>query len=179
LLGITADAAGFGSPPGSIPQQPTREAEGIAEMGNIGRTVIGWALVVLGVAALVLPGPGLLLLLAGLVLLSQEYQWAARRVEPVRRKAFDVARASVASWFRITTSALGALAIVAVGVVWWWNPQIPELGPIGPDLPLGGWTTGSGIVISGLAALALVVYSIKRFRYGEESVDEPGVGSSP
>jgi hypothetical protein len=133
-------------------------------MRSIGRTVGGWLLVVLGAAALVLPGPGLLLLLAGLVVLSQEYEWAERRVEPVRQKAYTVARSSVSSNLRILASVLASLAIVAVGIVWWLDPEIPEIGPVGPDLPLGGWSTGSGIVISGLAALALVVYSVRRFR---------------
>jgi hypothetical protein len=133
-------------------------------MRSIGRTVGGWLLVVLGAAALVLPGPGLLLLLAGLVVLSQEYEWAERRVEPVRQKAYTVARSSVSSNLRILASALASLAIVAVGIVWWLDPEIPEIGPVGPDLPLGGWSTGSGIVISGLAALALVFYSVRRFR---------------
>jgi hypothetical protein len=133
-------------------------------MRSIGRTVGGWILVLLGAAALVLPGPGLLLLLAGLMMLSQEYEWAERRVEPVRQKAYDVARSSVSSIPRILASALASLAIVAVGIVWWLDPEIPEIGPVGPDLPLGGWSAGSGIVISGLAALGLVVYSVRRFR---------------
>lgn len=147
-------------------------------MRGFARMILGWALVLLGLAALILPGPGLLLLLAGLVLLSQEYEWAARRVEPVRKKAFDVARSGVSSGWRIATSALGALALIAVGVFWWLDPEIPQVGPVGPDLPLGGWTTGSGIVISGLAALGLVAYSVKRFRPGAMSEAVPGAGSS-
>jgi Putative transmembrane protein (PGPGW) len=59
---------------------------------RVGRQVLGWALVVLSVAALILPGPGLLLLAAGLVVLSQEYEWAAPRVEPVRTKGLEVAK---------------------------------------------------------------------------------------
>ena len=43
--------------------------------------------VVLGVAAIFLPGPGLLGIFAGLALLSQQYEWAERRVEPVRLRA--------------------------------------------------------------------------------------------
>jgi hypothetical protein len=128
----------------------------------------GWILVLAGIAALILPGPGLLLLLAGLIVLSQEYEWAERRVEPVKKKAFDVARAGVSSYPRILMSALGALGLIGVGVVWWLDPTIPEVGPLGPKLPLGGWTTGSGIAISGLVALGLLVYSIKRWR-GEAS----------
>ena len=130
----------------------------------------GWILVLAGLAALILPGPGLLLLLAGLIVLSQEYEWAERRVEPVKKKAFDVARAGVSSFPRIVMSALGALALIGIGVVWWLDPTIPEVGPIGPKLPLGGWTTGSGIVISGLVALGLLIYSIKRWR--GEAVEE-------
>ena len=62
-------------------------------------------------------------------------------------------------------SALGALCVIAVGVVWWLNDvEIPEIGPIGPELPFGGWATGSGIVLSGFVALGLLIYSVKRWR---------------
>jgi uncharacterized protein (TIGR02611 family) len=129
-----------------------------------GVTILGWVLVLLGLAALVLPGPGLLLLLLGLVVLSQEYEWAERRVEPVKEKAFDVARQGVSTYPRILMSALGAVAVVAVGVLWGLDPPIPTAGPIGPSLPFGGWATGTSIVASGVIAMALLIYSIKRFR---------------
>jgi putative transmembrane protein PGPGW len=46
----------------------------------------GFALVALGALLLVLPGPGLLLIAAGLGMLSLEFRWAARlRVSVVRR----------------------------------------------------------------------------------------------
>ena len=41
---------------------------------------------------------------------------------------------------------------------------MPTAGPIGPDLPFGGWATGTTIMVSGVIALALVIYSVKRFR---------------
>jgi uncharacterized protein (TIGR02611 family) len=141
-------------------------------------TVLGVVLVVAGIAALILPGPGLLLLLAGLVVLSQEFEWAERRVEPVKRKAFDVARSGVSTYPRIAASALGALCLVAVGVVWSLDPEIPEIGPVGPDLPLGGWPTGSSIALSGLVALGLLVYSIKRFRGEEDTAALSGSAQS-
>lgn len=126
--------------------------------------ILGWTLVLGGIAALILPGPGLLLLLLGLVVLSQEYEWAERRVDPVKDKAFEVARQGVSTYPRIALSALGALALMAIGVVWGLDPTIPEIGPIGPNLPVGGWATGSSIILSGVIALGLLVYSIKRFR---------------
>lgn len=137
---------------------------GTKELRRLWITAIGWVLVICGVAALVLPGPGLLLLLAGLVVLSQEYDWAERRVEPVKQRAFDVAKAGVSTVPRIALSALGALAVIAVGVVWCLDPEIPEVGPLGPELPLGGWPTGSSIVLSGIVALGLLGYSVKKWR---------------
>ncbi len=127
-------------------------------------TVLGWLLVIVGIAALVLPGPGLLLLLAGLIVLSQEYEWAERRVEPVKEKAFEVAKLGVSTYPRIILSGLSACAVLAAGVFWWIAPDIPEIGPIGPELPFGGWATGSSIILSGFVALGLLIYSIKRFR---------------
>ena len=135
-------------------------------------TVVGALLLVAGVAALVLPGPGLLLLLAGLVVLATEFDWAARRVDSVRDKAFDVAAASVSTWPRIVVSTLSACLVVAAGVFWWLDPQIPEIWIVGPDLPFGGRSTGSVVVLSGLVALALIGYSMRRFRWG--SAEPPG-----
>ncbi len=137
--------------------------------------VVGWLLVIIGVIAMPLPGPGLLILLSGLVVLSQEYEWAERRVEPVKKKAFDVAKASVSSYPKILFSALAACSIIAFGVFLGIDPEIPRIGTIpalgplgpievGPQVPFGGWATGSSIAFSGLVALGILVYSVIRFR---------------
>jgi hypothetical protein len=138
-----------------------------------GVTVLGWLLLVVGVLALVLPGPGLLMLLAGLVILSQEYPWAERRVEPIKVKAFAVAAYGVRTWPRILGSVLGALCVLAVGVVWYVDPVIPEFWVFGPRLPLGGQTTGLSIALSGLVALGLIGYSVRRFRGRPEAPAAP------
>ena len=132
--------------------------------------MLGWLLLLIGVAALVLPGPGLLLMVAGLVILSQEYPWAERRVEPIKVKAFEVAATGVRTWPRILGSLLCSLAVIAAGVLWWVDPEIPEIWIFGPELPVGGWATGLSIVISGLVAIALIGYSVRRFR-GDSSED--------
>jgi uncharacterized protein (TIGR02611 family) len=129
-----------------------------------GVIVLGWLLVLAGVAAIVLPGPGLLLLLSGLVVLSQEYEWAERRVEPVKQKAFDVASAGVETVPRIVMSGLGALGLITVGVIWAIDPAIPTVWKLGPQLPFGGWAVASSLMLSGLIALGLLVYSVRRFR---------------
>jgi Putative transmembrane protein (PGPGW) len=141
---------------------------------RLGVIVVGWILVLAGIAALILPGPGLLLLLFGLVVLSQEHEWAARRVEPVKEKAFGVASAGVETVPRIVASTFGAVALIAVGVVWAVDPRIPTVWKLGPRLPFGGWAVASSLMLSGLVALGLLVYSIRRFR-GQDATSGSGV----
>ena len=64
----------------------------------------GWILLVLGIAAMVLPGPGLLGVFAGLALLSQQYEWAERFTEPVKLRALKAAAEGVETVPRIVLS---------------------------------------------------------------------------
>jgi hypothetical protein len=127
--------------------------------------VVGWTLVVAGIAALVLPGPGLLGIFAGLVILSQQYEWAERRVEPVKQKALEGASDAVQTWPRIVLATIGGLVIVGFGVLWLAQPDAPSWWPVDDDYWLyGGWAPGITLVLSGLFALATIVYSYRRFR---------------
>jgi uncharacterized protein (TIGR02611 family) len=132
---------------------------------RVGAQLVGWVLVVVGLAAIVLPGPGLLFLFAGLAILSQQYTWAERRVEPVKRQAYKTAQEGVATRARTALSCLGALGLVGLGVVWGLRPSAPDLWPLRDSWWLvGGWATGSSLIVSGLAALAMIAYSYRRFR---------------
>jgi hypothetical protein len=126
--------------------------------------VAGWILVLAGLAALVLPGPGLLLLLCGLVVLATEYTWAQKWIDPVERRAVALAHANVQTARSIALSALGAVALLAVGIFWGINPTIPEFWIFGPRLPFGGWGVGTTVTFSGVLAIGLLVYSVKRYR---------------
>jgi putative transmembrane protein PGPGW len=134
---------------------------------------LGWLLVVAGIAALVLPGPGLLMLFAGLLILSQEYEWAERRLEPVKRKALRGAAEGVETWVRIALSAALGAALIACGVLWIVGPPAPSWWPLAERwwLP-GGAATGITQLLSGLIALGLIVYSYRRFRVRGEPVPE-------
>jgi uncharacterized protein (TIGR02611 family) len=132
---------------------------------SIALQVAGWLLVVVGIAALVLPGPGLLALFAGLALLATQYDWARRRVEPVKEAALRAARKSVSSPARIAMSAAGVAALVALGVVWGVRPDVPAWWPIDDRwwLP-GGWGAAVSLIVSGAIAAATLVYSYLNFR---------------
>jgi uncharacterized protein (TIGR02611 family) len=54
---------------------------------RIAVSLLGLVLVLAGLAMLVLPGPGVLLLIAGLAVLATEYVWAQRMLNYAKRKA--------------------------------------------------------------------------------------------
>jgi hypothetical protein len=133
---------------------------------------LGWLLVLGGIAALILPGPGLLMIVGGLALLSQQYEWAERRLEPVKKRALDAAADGVATWPRILMSSLGVLVLIALGVLWCVQPDAPGWWPVDDKWWLvGGWGAGVSLIASGLIALALIVYSYANFR--EIKADDP------
>jgi hypothetical protein len=126
---------------------------------------LGWLLVVAGLAALVLPGPGLLLLFGGMALLATQYEWAERRLEPIRRGALKTASDSVKSWVRIASSAGFSVGLIVLGIVWGVHPPVPGWWPLADKWwLLGGWGTGATLIASGIIALGMVVYSYFAFR---------------
>ncbi|GAA5226512.1 PGPGW domain-containing protein [Paeniglutamicibacter antarcticus] len=135
----------------------------------------GWLLITLGVAALILPGPGLLFLVAGFALLSMQYKWAKRILRPVKSRAFHLAAKGVQTWPRIALSTLGALAVSSIGILWGIGFPEPAWWPISSRwwLP-GGWGTGVTLISSGALAIGLIVYSFHRFR-GHKVFDDVAV----
>ena len=141
----------------------------------------GWLLVAVGIAAIPLPGPGLLMLFAGLAVLSQQYEWAEKRVRPVERAAMKGAADSVQTWPRILLSLVGVLWLIAIGVLWIVHPPAPGWWPLEEKWWLfGGTATGITLSASGLIALGILVYSFVRFRGEDEphAAVEDVVGSS-
>lgn len=127
------------------------------------RVTAGATLFGLGCAMLVLPGPGLLLILAGLILLSTAFPRLERYVEPVRARAARAARESVSSPWRLAGSVLGGLALIAAGLVW----------GLVPNLPFGGWAAGSSLLFSGAVVLGLLGYSYREQRATEAADRRP------
>jgi len=114
----------------------------------------GSLLVVVGLALLVLPGPGLLLVLAGLILLSRAIPRVARLVEPVRKQALQAAESSVSARWRVAGTVGVGLALIGAGLVWGLR--------LLSWLPFQGWSTGVSLILSGCVVLALMVWSHRR-----------------
>ena len=130
----------------------------MADHGPITRVtfaVLGGLLLLVGIALLVLPGPGLLLVFAGMVLLARAVPAFERFVAPVRARALQASRESVASPVRIAGTALAGLLLMAAGVVWALVPQ----------LPFSGWSSGSSLILAGLILWAILVWSHRQHRH--------------
>ena len=65
-------------------------------------TVIGGVLVLGGLAMLVLPGPGILVIVIGFAILGTEYAWAAAALERTKDTAARAGRAARAGVKRVT-----------------------------------------------------------------------------
>jgi uncharacterized protein (TIGR02611 family) len=138
---------------------------GHGAMKRIALETVGWLLVVLGIAALILPGPGLLMLFGGLAILSQEYEWAARRLRPVELRAKRAAAEGVQTWPRVVASTCGGLVLIGLGALWVVRPPVPGWWPADDRWWLiGGWPTGVTLVFSGLIVLGLIVHSFRTYR---------------
>ncbi|MFF4237634.1 PGPGW domain-containing protein [Actinomadura geliboluensis] len=131
---------------------------GYGRSAKRGMVLVGGGLVLLtGAALLVLPGPGLLLVLAGLLILAREFPAVDRYVEPVRERAIQAAEESVTSWWRLTGSILTGLALFGAGVAW----------GLVEELPFSGWSTGSGLILSGFILFGLLYWSYRRVKAGK------------
>ncbi|HVV11313.1 PGPGW domain-containing protein [Amycolatopsis sp.] len=126
--------------------------EGDKPMKRVIISVAGTVLLLVGVALLVLPGPGLLLVLAGLITLASEFPALERYVGPVRTRAMKAAEDSVASPVRIAGSVTAGLLLVAAGVVW---------GTV-RWLPWSGWSAGTSLILSGFILWGLLIWSYRR-----------------
>lgn len=108
----------------------------------------------LGIALLALPGPGVLVVALGFLILSTEYDWARRRFETARDKAAELAAQTVKRPWSTVLSMLGALGLVAAGIVW----------GVVSAVPFSSWWTGGSLIFGGLAALATILVSLRQAR---------------
>jgi hypothetical protein len=121
--------------------------------------IAGGLVLLIGVALLVLPGPGLLLVLAGLLILASEFPKLERYVDPVRDRAMKAAEDSVSSPLRIAGSVLAGLGLIAAGIVW----------GLVDWLPFSGWSTGSSLILSGIILFVLLIWSYRKVQARREA----------
>ena len=91
---------------------------------------LGWLLLLVGIAALPLPGPGAMIILLAMIVLATQYEWAEQRLEWVRDWALKGAADSVKTWPRIGLSLLGVAWLTGFGTLWVLQPVAPDWWPL-------------------------------------------------
>ena len=111
--------------------------------------VLGGLLTLAGIGLLVLPGPGFVLVAAGLAVLSTQFAWARKPLDYAKEKAQEGIDEVGRSWFRAGLAIAAGLVLVVAGV-------LPFLGI---DLPFVTTVSAVLLIVSGLFLLGTVVYA--------------------
>jgi uncharacterized protein (TIGR02611 family) len=89
---------------------------------RIGVSVLGLAIIALGIVLLPLPGPGWVIIFAGLGVLATEYEWAARLLRTARRLVREWSQWARKQplFVRVLLGLAGLIVVaMALGLVWW------------------------------------------------------------
>lgn len=124
---------------------------------RIAVTAVAVVVLAIGVVLLVAPGPGMLVILLAFVLFAVEYEWARRRLQVIRARAFSAAEKAAAS--RVATASTVLFGVCALG--------LGGMLIFTDLLPLSGVGTGIGVTLGGLAVLTTLVYSLIQARRGD------------
>ena len=124
----------------------------------------GMALVGAGLAMLVLPGPGVLVVIAGLAVLATEFAWAERMLDRTRTRA-----AAATGSLTATRSGQAALAVSAIAMI--------TGGGAVAALVDRYRTVGVTTLVAGLCALGILVPSVQRWI--NQPASPPDVGHPP
>ncbi len=114
--------------------------------------VLGGLLTLAGIALLVLPGPGFVLVAAGLAVLATRFPWAKKPLDYAKDKAQQGIEEVAKSPWRAAGAVLAALVLIVLGV----------LALVGVDLPFLNAVTAVVLIISGLFLIGTVLFARRR-----------------
>lgn len=87
---------------------------------RIGRIILGFAILISGIAMLVLPGPGVVAMAAGLVILSRDFKWADRALRYLRKRTPGLEEEGPIPKSTIVVSLM-LMAAAGLTALWWFN----------------------------------------------------------
>ena len=153
------------APPPVADDSPNGPPQGAADRGRVRATVqrvlvtlVGFALVGAGVVMLVLPGPGIVVAVAGLVVLATEFDWARQLLDRTRHRAADAA-----AQLQERRSALALLVLSAAAMV--------VGGGVAAVVLDDHRVLGVGAVVAGLCSIAVVTPTVQRWLRGATDPD--------
>jgi len=127
-------------------------------------TILGVALLLLGAAMMVLPGPGILVIVGGLALLATEYVWARRMLKTAQAQAEKVQEAAVASPVRTAATVVFGVGLLALGLAMVFLRDV--------DVPFWSPVTGGIMAVTAIVLLATTYLTIRAAK-GEDTTYVP------
>jgi uncharacterized protein (TIGR02611 family) len=112
-------------------------------------SVVGFAVVALGIALMPLPGPGLFVVVGGLAILATEYVWAQRALKGARDTAKEGQRKSASSAWSTALQLGCGVGLVVLALAFLARPSLPFASPVSATmLLLGGVVLGTSAVVA-------------------------------
>jgi hypothetical protein len=138
----------------------------MGSLKKIGVSVVGGALVVGGIALLVLPGPGILLVAGGVAVLATEYVWARNLLDRTKDAAEKAQKEAVEGPLRTGATVAFALGTCTVGVLMFLIDNVPW--PALDSLLDSVWSpvTGGVLIATSLVLLGTTAYALHQKREG-------------
>lgn len=132
-------------------------------------TIVGIVLVAAGVVLMPLPGPGILLVVAGLAVLATEYVWARKFLGRAKDEAEKAQEQAVASPPRTVATVLFGLGSLAVGIAMLVVDDVPW--PVWDSTLDSVWTpvTGAFVVATSLFLLGTTTWTLRKERARDRS----------
>jgi len=125
--------------------------------------VLGGLLTLAGIGLLVLPGPGFVLVAAGLAVLATRFSWAKKPLDYARDKAEQGIEEVGKSPLRAVGAALAAAVLIVLGV----------LALAGVDLPFINALSAVVLILSGLFLIATIFFARRQEKLGTERAHRP------
>lgn len=120
--------------------------------------VLGITLLLIGIALLVLPGPGFLLIAGALALLATQFEWAKKPLDYAKDKAEVGIQEVASSKLRTVFAVLCALVLVGIGVADLAGVDVPWVNRISAVL----------LILSGLFLVGTMVYALRKAQEGSQ-----------
>jgi putative transmembrane protein PGPGW len=125
--------------------------------------VLGGLLTLAGIGLLVLPGPGFVLVAAGLAVLATRFSWAKKPLDYARDKAEQGIEEVGKSPLRALGAALAALVLVVLGV----------LALAGVELPFINALSAVVLILSGLFLVGTIVVARRQEKAAQAIAHRP------
>jgi uncharacterized membrane protein HdeD (DUF308 family) len=125
--------------------------------------VLGGLLTLAGIGLLVLPGPGFVLVAAGLAVLATRFSWAKKPLDYAKGKAEQGIEEVGRSPLRAAGAAIAALVLIVLGI----------LALAGVDLPFVNALSAVVLIISGLFLIGTIFYARREERLEQERAHSP------